>query len=53
LLQERHVTGPERKLWPVIVSGQDVIWVRGFPPPTSLRPGSNDDEAVLLREVAL
>jgi tRNA(Ile)-lysidine synthase len=53
LLQERHVTGPERKLWPVIVSGQDVVWVRGFPASTRLRPGNNYDKAVLLREVAL
>ena len=53
LLQERHVTGLERKLWPVIVSGQDVVWVRGFPAPTRLRPGTADDTAVLLRETAL
>lgn len=53
LLQERHVTGPERKLWPVIVSGQDVVWVRGFPAPARLRAGSVDDTAVLLRETVL
>jgi tRNA(Ile)-lysidine synthase len=54
LLQERHVTGQERKLWPVIVSGQeDVVWVRGFPVPARLRPGTADDKAVLLRETAL
>jgi len=53
LLQERHVTGPERKLWPVIVSGEDVVWVRGFPAPTRLRPGTVDNKAVLLRETAL
>ena len=53
LLQERHVTGQERKLWPVIVSDQDVVWVRGFPAPARLRPGAADDKAVLLRETAL
>ena len=53
LLQERHVTGPERKLWPVIVSGSDVVWVRGFPPPVQLRPGTVGDKAVLLRETEL
>ena len=31
LLQERRVAGAERKLWPVVVSGSDVVWVRGFP----------------------
>lgn len=49
LLQERHVTGPERKLWPVVVSGTDVVWVRGFQAPTKFRP--QNDEAVLIREV--
>ena len=53
LLQERHVTGLERRLWPVIVSGQDVVWVRGFPASTRLRRGAADDTAVLLREIAL
>ena len=53
LLQERHVTGQERKLWPVIVSGQDVVWVRGFSAPARLRRGTVDDKAVLLRETAL
>jgi tRNA(Ile)-lysidine synthase len=49
LLQERHVTGPERKLWPVVVSQTDVIWVRGFPSPKGLL--AQRDEAVLIREV--
>jgi len=51
LLQERHVSGPERKLWPVIVSGTDVVWVRGFSAPARLR--NAHDRAVLLRETAL
>ena len=38
LLQERKVTGPERKLWPVFLSGQEIVWVRGFPVPARLRP---------------
>jgi tRNA(Ile)-lysidine synthase len=35
LLQERHVPQPERKLWPVIVSGNsdEIVWMRGFPVP--------------------
>ena len=38
LLQERKLTGTERKLWPVVVSGQEIVWVRGFPTPARLRP---------------
>jgi len=30
LLQERHVAQPERGQWPVIVSGDEIVWVRGF-----------------------
>jgi tRNA(Ile)-lysidine synthase len=31
LLQERHVAQPDRRFWPVIVSGNEIVWVRGFP----------------------
>jgi tRNA(Ile)-lysidine synthetase-like protein len=39
LLQERHVPQPERKLWPVIVSGNsdEIVWMRGFPVPAQFR----------------
>jgi tRNA(Ile)-lysidine synthase len=47
LLQERHAPLPKRKLWPVVVSGNDIVWMRGFPPPARFapKPGS---EAVLI-----
>ena len=37
LLQERRVAQPERRSWPVAVSGNEIVWVRGFPPPAKLR----------------
>ena len=37
LLQERHIPQPERKLWPVIANGQEIVWVRGFPVAAKLR----------------
>ncbi len=49
LLVERKVSGPERKLWPVVVSGTDVVWVRGFPTPARLRP--RNGRPVLIREL--
>jgi tRNA(Ile)-lysidine synthase len=51
LLQERQLTGPDRKLWPVVVSGADVVWVRGFPAPTRLQ--LRNDKAILIREIRL
>jgi tRNA(Ile)-lysidine synthase len=51
LLQERKLTGIERKLWPVVVSGHEIVWVRGFPTPARLRPGDGDHEALVIREL--
>jgi tRNA(Ile)-lysidine synthetase-like protein len=37
LLQDHHVAQPERKCWPVVVSGEQIIWVRGFPSASDFR----------------
>jgi tRNA(Ile)-lysidine synthetase-like protein len=49
LLQERHVTQPQRRLWPVVVSGDEIVWMRGFPLPARLR-AKREKEAILIRE---
>ena len=49
LLQERHVEQPGRKLWPVAVSGDELVWMRGFSVPARFRPAAEQD-AVLIRE---
>jgi tRNA(Ile)-lysidine synthetase-like protein len=49
LLQERHIAPPERKLWPVVVSGDEIVWVRGFPSPGKLRARLGR-EAILIVE---
>lgn len=51
LLQKRHLTGTQRKLWPVVVSGGDIVWVRGFPCPERFR--GNSEQALLIHEVPL
>jgi tRNA(Ile)-lysidine synthase len=51
LLLDRHVAGNDRRLWPVVVSGEDIVWVRGFPSPSSLRAKPHS-EAVLIRETS-
>lgn len=52
LLSDRHVDAPDRKLWPVVVSGTEVVWMRGFPSPSKLQPRGEAD-AVVIREVPL
>jgi len=52
LLQEHHVTGTPRKAWPVVVSGEEIVWVRGFAVPESHRMKS-PGVAVVIREMPL
>jgi tRNA(Ile)-lysidine synthase len=53
LLQERKVTGPERKTWPVLVSAAEIVWLRGFPVPSKLQPREGSRPAVTIREIEL
>jgi tRNA(Ile)-lysidine synthase len=50
LLQERRVTHPERRLWPVAASRDEIVWMRGFPVPARLHAEAGA-EAVLIREM--
>jgi tRNA(Ile)-lysidine synthase len=50
LLQDRHLAQPERRLWPVAVSGDEIVWMRGFPVPAQLRAKAGQ-EAVIIREM--
>jgi len=52
LLQERKLAERERKLWPVVVSGQEIVWVRGFPAPARLRPREDAKQALVIQEYA-
>jgi tRNA(Ile)-lysidine synthase len=51
LLQDRHLAQPERRLWPVVVSGDEIVWMRGFPVPAKLH-AKVGEAAVLIREVS-
>ena len=57
LLQDRKVPLAERRTWPVITrvaSGQEeVIWVRGFPPPQQLLAPSGGGQGLIIQEYAL
>jgi tRNA(Ile)-lysidine synthetase-like protein len=50
LLQELHVAQPARRLWPVAVNGDQIVWMRGFPVPAKLLARAGED-AVLIREM--
>ena len=50
LLQKLKVAQPRRRLWPVVVSGNELVWMRGFPVPCQYHADAND-EAVLIREL--
>ena len=51
LLQDRHITGDEKKAWPVIASGKDVVWLRGFGVRRDLQ--TQNGKGILIREEAL
>jgi tRNA(Ile)-lysidine synthase len=50
LLEQRHLRGAERKLWPVVVSQDEIVWVRGFPASERLRPRDDGQETLVIRE---
>jgi tRNA(Ile)-lysidine synthase len=52
LLQEKHIPQNERKLWPIVVSGDEIIWVRGFAGRAHFRPAEGK-HAILIREQPL
>jgi tRNA(Ile)-lysidine synthase len=53
LLQERSITGAERKHWPVLENRGEVIWLRGFATPAALQPGPDAKRALLIRETSM
>ena len=38
LLSERHAVGIQKKLWPVVEAGGELVWMQGFAAPETLRP---------------
>lgn len=52
LLQEKHIGLPQRKLWPVVESGEEIIWMRGFPAPARFQ-WKGEGEAILIREMPM
>jgi tRNA(Ile)-lysidine synthase len=51
LLQERHVAQPERRFWPVVVSGDEIIWMRAFPSPAKFRAKPGQDAILIIEKL--
>ena len=50
LLADRHATGAEKKLWPVVVSAGELVWMRGFAAPERWRARAG--KAIWIRQIA-
>jgi tRNA(Ile)-lysidine synthase len=51
LLQDRHITGEEKKRWPVVACGDEVVWMRGFGVRRDFQ--AKDAAGVLIRDLPL
>lgn len=49
LLQDRHITGERKRLWPVIASGDEIVWLRGFGVRRDFQ--AKHGEGILIREI--
>lgn len=48
LLQERHLAQPDRHLWPVVLSGDEIIWMRGFQPAANFAARSGRETVAIV-----
>jgi tRNA(Ile)-lysidine synthase len=49
LFRQRKIPRSQRKLWPVLECGEQIVWVRGFPPAANVT-ASRESRAILLIE---
>jgi tRNA(Ile)-lysidine synthase len=48
LLQDRHITGERKRLWPVVASGDEIVWVRGLGVRRDFQ--ADNGQGILIRE---
>ena len=51
LFRQRKIPRNRRKLWPVVECGEQIVWVRGFPPAAPVA-ASPESRAILIIEEA-
>ena len=50
LFREKQVPGGQRRLWPVVACGEQVVWVRGFPPAARAAASLQAAEMLIISE---
>ena len=50
LFQQQKVPREQRGLWPVLESGGEIVWVRGFPPASEVAALEDSPEVLVLEE---
>ena len=50
LFRQRRIPVEQRRLWPVLVSGNEIVWVRGFPPAASVTACRTSQQAMMISE---
>lgn len=53
LFRQRKIPLEQRRLWPVLESGKEIIWVRGFPVAASVAVTAESREAIVMGEDTL
>jgi tRNA(Ile)-lysidine synthase len=53
LLQAAHIPRSQKPSWPVVVSGEEIVWVPGFAPPERFRVREGSPAALLLEQLPL
>jgi len=53
LLQQRHIVHPQKALWPVLVCGEEIIWIPGFPVTARFQPRNQGETAVAVEQLGL
>lgn len=53
LFQEKHVPAEQRELWPVLTSGDKVVWAKDFAVAVEFAAGEGTSQAVLVEAVEL
>jgi tRNA(Ile)-lysidine synthase len=52
LMARSKIPATERKSWPVLESGGEIVWVRGFPPASGAAASPSSGQLILIEEIS-